>query len=81
MKNEKEKYRGRLGRTELSTGSWIVDVPFQTGLVVWLGLFSSLCFCFGGQELRQDDLVDEEDEVHSSSSVLILALECEISAA
>ena len=33
--------------TGLDAGSWIVDVPFKTGLVVWL--ISSAFFRFGGQ--------------------------------
>ena len=40
-------------KTGLDPGSWIVDVPFKTGLVVWLvKLISSAFFRFGGQVLR-----------------------------
>ena len=33
-------------KTELDPGSWFVDVPFQTGLVVWL-----VKLRFGGQSI------------------------------
>ena len=37
-------------KTELDPGPWIVDVPFQTSLVVWLAkLIFFAFFRFGGQ--------------------------------
>ena len=39
-------------KTGLDPGSWIVDVPFKTGLVVWLvKLISSAFFRFVGHVL------------------------------
>ena len=68
-------------KTELDPGFWIVDVPFQTGLVVWLAKpISSAFFRFRDQVYCDSDFVDEEDEARSSSGLLILALGCEISA-
>ena len=59
--------------------SWIVDVPFQTGLVVWLLKAYILLYPLRSAPL-DNDFVDEEDEARSSSDVLILALGYEIPA-
>ena len=62
-------------KTKLDPGSWIFDVPFQTGLVVWLvSLISSAFFRFEAPWYCDNDFVDEEDEARSSSVVRILAL-------
>ena len=68
-------------KTGLDHGSWTVDVPFKTGLVVWLVKFISSAFSALVAKYSDNDCVDEEDEARSSSGVLILALRCEISAA
>ena len=63
--------------------STIVDVPFQTGLVVWLlSLYPLRSSALEAKYCRycDNDFVDEEDETRSSLRALILALGCEISA-
>ena len=70
----------RLSRLWAST---IVDVPFQTGLVVWLlSLYPLRSSALEAKYCRycDNDFVDEEDETRSSLRALILALGCEISA-